>query len=244
MKHLTVCAPLLSFSAAMFLAGAAHATDYAVCTTNSNAGYKYYHSAIVEIESSQIARDAFDNGNFGRGFEQYVAEKYGEDGNRDTRCYIRDSIYQTERLQEFTNDYEKVTNIKTGWTDGRPVAVSRSNERRNVEGVAIGVAGASNTDTRPINSSIANANTARDMATAEANINANAATQARFEAQLAENDRALREYAAENARITARYEAAVRASEEEYRAVQADWRRRVAACKAGDVTQCATARPN
>lgn len=230
-KILIVCAA----SAAIALTSSpAAATSYGYCSFRWGPGtnQKVYQSGVVEVEDGIEAYDRFKEGPFRSGFLDYIhANVPGTDmfGISYIDCTVQPNLDTIKRFLDVEDGFQHP--VPTGWTGGRPAAVDRKEVKpRYREGdVILAVPGQNVTDApEPGNSTAAQEQRKWDEEAYQRKV-------ADWEAAMERNRQANAEYERQRAEIERkRVEMAEKARQE-----RANWERRVAACKAGDYSQCA-----
>jgi hypothetical protein len=232
-NFLTFCA----VGAVVVLASSpAQATSYGYCSFRWGPAtdQKVYESGIVEIEDGQEARDLFKEGPFRTGFLDYIHSTVpGTEmfGISYVSCDVWPSMDDAKNWQTSAVENEYTHPVLTGWLGGRPPAVDRKEVKpRYREGdVILAAPGQKVEDAQePGNSAAAQEQRKwdeeayqRKVADWQAAMERNRQANAEYERQKAETERKRAEMA------------------EKARQERADWERRVAACKAGDYSQCA-----
>lgn len=222
---------LVPFVLAAIWSTQANASKYAWCEMNAGDGSGNYVSGIAEIQEDPDALLAFRSGPFAKGFRSYVHAELDPDASH-VDCHSRNSLREAKEFIKLKISANKDRKYRlTNWLGGRPAAVDGGEQvTRPHQGISIVAPGSKpKPETMPVNSRAANEQRASDDADF-------ARKMAEYEQQLAEQKAAVAEFE----RKRAEYEAKMAEAAAKAKASQAEWERRVAACKAGDRSQCSS----
>ena len=218
MKALKCASALLLLA----LGGQARASNFVWCQM-SGGNYENYLSGIVEIDDGRDAYRAFLAGPFGKAFRDHVRGSVDPKAT-NLSCSREDSLfYATDQIEVMINANPGIKFVQTGWRGGkaaaakadRPKAAARAAEPMAAETVAAAPAPPA-----------AAAKTPWDIEYER--------KLAAYEEQVAKQKQAVAAYERGKAQ-TAVMKAELQAKADK---AQADWRKAVSACRAGDRSAC------
>lgn len=225
--------------------GEAKASSFAWCQM-SGGNYEGYLSGIVEIGEGGEAFRTFVSGQFGKGFTDYVRGAF-DPGASNLVCSREDSLfYATDHIEVIINANPGIKFVQTGWRgpkgvaakDDRPKAVSKSKAAAAAPGTVKSktVATASGAEAVPLKpvESAASAPIPSDGAARKPWDIEYDRKMAVYAEELARQQQAVADYERGKAE-TAVMKAELRAKAEK---AQADWKKAVAACRAGNHSAC------
>ncbi len=227
---------------ALALAGQAQASRYGFCDFRWSGSV--YLTGIIEIDEGEdqdalFAADYGREGTFRSGFLDYIHANVPGTTNYGISYVQCDSFSDLETAQRMVSSYEDQWKdargekpVETGWLGGHPTAIDRHEAKpRYKEGDVLLTAPGQKVGDAP------------QQATAP---RAKKPWEIEYERKLAEYQRKLDERQAaieEGKRLEAERRARLAEMARKAAEAKAEWERRVAACKAGDWSQCNQATP-
>ena len=239
---------VLACAAAVLLlsvGGEAKASSFAWCQM-SGGNYEGYLSGIVEIGDGGEAFRTFVSGQFGKGFTDYVRDAF-DPGASNLVCSREDSLFfANDHIEVIINANPGIKYVQTGWRgakgvaakDDRPKAVSKSKATAAAPGTVksktVATASAAKTVVAELTETSAGKPTVSDSPPQkpwdieyDRKMAVYAEELARQQQAVADYERGKAETAAMKAELQAKAEKA-----------QADWKKAVAACRAGNHSAC------